>query len=164
MSTPINIVIGFAVIGYVVHRQVRVRPLTGPNARMLAVIGGIGLLQTYGYVHAGGTVDAGSLAAVLVGFAAAAALAWPRVWTMRTWRRADGVWMTRGTALTVAMWALAVGAHVTISLTLPGAFAERADPFSGLEQATVMLYLLVTLGVQSALRGRRIPAATRTVA
>lgn len=164
MSTSLNVLVGLAVIVLVVHRQVRVRPLRGANTAMLAVIGLVGLVQTYDYLHGGGAVDAGSVAAVLLGFAAAAALAWPRVWSMRTWRGPDGVWMTRGTALTVAMWALAVGVHVAISLTLPLVLGERADLSGGLEQATIVLYVLVTLGVQSALRTRKIPTATRTAA
>lgn len=150
-----DIVIGLAVLVFVVYRQVRVRRLTGMRGRLLVVLTALGAYQTYAFVHDGGDLDAGSVVAVLIAFALAAVLAWPRARSLRVWQREDGTWMARGSVVTVAWWLVTMAAHLLSSWAVPQLFGQPGELMGGLEQATLMFYLVITLGVQGWVNERR---------
>lgn len=149
-----SIVLSVLIIAFVVYRQIRVRRWRGLRWRLLAVLTAIGVVQTVGYLRGGGTIDVGAVVSVLCGFALAAVLAWPRALSMHVWRRDDGVWMTRGTVWTVLIWIATVAAHLLTSWLVPRLFGHAGSLFGGLDEATVMFYLVITLGVRSWITAR----------
>ena len=96
-----NIVIGIAVLGLVIYRQLRTRRIDHSRAlRLPMILCLIGLVETIAYVAQGGTVGTGHLVAAVVGLVVAALLAYPRAMSMRMWVDETGQHWMRGTWLT----------------------------------------------------------------
>ena len=146
--TLIYLVIGIVVLGLLIVRNLRARPVRQVNQRLFLILGVIGVIETYQYLgqhHAGATAVA-ALAGSLV---LAAAFGLIRAMTVRVWMQ-DGQPWSQGNALTATLWILALGAH----LGYDGLLDHHKD-LSGLGSATVLLYLVVSLIVQ------RVVVATR---
>lgn len=153
-----SVVIGVAVLGLLIYRQLVTRPVRG-NQRVVLILGVIGVIEAAQYLqgrHLGVTAIialAGSL--VLAGAFGAA-----RAATVRIWLQDGQAWM-KGNLVTAGLWVLAVGAHLGYDYLI-----GQHNDIGGLGGATVVLYLAVSLAVQRgivALRAQRLglPAADR---
>lgn len=154
-QTVIYLVIGVAVLALLIIRNLRARPVREVNQRLFLILGVIGLVETYQYLtqhHAGAT----ALAALLGSLVLAAVFGVIRALTVRVWINGGQPW-SQGNILTAALWVVALGAHLGYDALLNG-----HKDLSGLGEATVMLYLVVSLVVQRVIvnmrAGRLAPA------
>lgn len=137
----LDIVLGIAVLGLLIYRQVSPRRVSATALRMTLILGVIGIIQVTNFLsvdHHGSAVFA-ALAGSLVlaaGFGAA------RAATVRLWLR-DGEAWTQGNAATALLWVLAVGGHLGYD-----ALVSHGKGESGLGTASLVLYLAVSLAVQ----------------
>ncbi len=153
-QTTFELVVGIAVLGLLVYRQLRARPLRG-NQRLLLILLIIGVIETAEYLqhqHAGSAAVV-ALAGSLV---LAAAFGAVRAFTGRIWLQ-DGQTWVQGNVLTAALWVVAFAAHLGYDY-LVGQHRDIGD----IGSATVLLYLVVSLGVQrviSSYRAQRLDPA-----
>jgi hypothetical protein len=143
VAVLIDIVIGIAVLGLLIYRQLIARPVSDSGLRIIAILAVVGLLEATQFLQHGhaGAVTYAALAGSLLLAALFGAL---RAATVRVWLR-DGVPWSRGNWLTAGLWLIAVAAHLGYdALVTPG------HGSSGVGAATVVLYLAVSLGIQRA--------------
>jgi hypothetical protein len=139
-QTPAELVIGVAVLALLIYRQLRSRPVR-TNPRLLVILVLIGLFETVGYfnkVH-GGSDAAVALAGSLVLAAVFGAI---RATTVKIWFQEGQAWC-KGNLLTAGLWILALAAHLGYDDLI-----GQHKGLSGLGDATILLYLVVSLGVQ----------------
>lgn len=75
----------------------------------------------------------------------------------------SGIMVRKGTAVTVVLWFAAIAAHVALSIGVPVVFGEGVGHgLSGLDGATLLIYLAVSLGVQGLIAKSRVAAADRS--
>jgi len=156
----VTIVGDLAVLFLVLAGQVRAKPLAGFRLPMILVV--IGVSEAGAFLVGGGqrlaeilkgqrsfamTVPDGKTAIVaLVGSLVIAAVgAAIRVPTFRLWWQ-DGQYWRKGTAVTVVLWLVSLGAHL-----LYEGVTARDSELSGLGAATTVLYFGVSLGMQRVL-------------
>jgi hypothetical protein len=153
-QTVLYLVIGVAVLGLLIYRQLVARPVQG-NQRLVLILVIIGLIEAAQYLqklHAGSAAFvalAGSL--VLAAIFGAARAATVRIWIQ------DGQAWSKGNILTAALWVVALGAHLGYDYLI----GQHKD-IGGLGDATVLLYLAVSLAVQRVivvLRAQRLSPA-----
>jgi drug/metabolite transporter (DMT)-like permease len=158
-QTVLNLVIGVAVLGLLIYRQLQARPVRG-NQRLVLVLAMIGVILAVKYIQRLDSLSAaiGALAGSLV---LAAVFGAVRAATVRIWMQ-DGQPWVQGNLLTAALWILALGAHLGYDYLV----GQHKD-ISGIGNATLVLYLAVTLGVQRLIvvfRAQRLdPSAFRRV-
>jgi hypothetical protein len=147
-----NIAIGIAVLGFLIYRQVRVRPVRA-SLRLPLILGVIGVLQLSQYlktVHDTGTVAAGLAGSLLL----AAAFGAARAATVRVWS-AGGQLLAQGNWVTAGLWLVSAAAHFGYdALVVPASF-------KGLATVSILLYLAVSYAVQRLIvlyRAQRLPA------
>jgi hypothetical protein len=155
-QTLTYLVLGVAVLGLLIYRQLVARPVQG-NQRLMLILGLVGLVETAQFFqkqHAG-TAAIMALAGSLV---LAAAFGAARAATVRIWMQNGQAWV-KGNILTAALWVLAVGAHLGYDYLV-----GQDKGVGGIGDATVLLYLAVSLAVQRVIVGLRAerlePAAT----
>lgn len=152
----LDLVIGVAVLGLLIYRQLRARPLRG-NQRLVLVLIVIGLIEAVQYMQ---KLHAGSVAVVALtgSLVLAAIFGAARAATVRIWMQ-DGQAWAQGNLLTAALWLVALGAHLGYDYLI----GQHKD-IGNIGTATLVLYLAVSLGVQRvivALRAQKIaPRAT----
>jgi hypothetical protein len=148
MSVAGEIVLGVVVLGLLIYRQLRSRPVNASGLRLVVILAIIGLVEAYQFLdsrHSGAVIYA-ALGGSLVLAAVFAAL---RAATVRVWLQGDQPW-TKGNWLTAVLWVIALAAHLGYdALVTPG----RGS--SGLGAATVVLYLAVSLGIQRVITQQR---------
>lgn len=142
-SAVTNIVVGVLVVALLAGRQLRTRPLRERSAaRIVAILGIVGVIEivdaTKGH-HIGATTIAWIAGSLVVG----GALGVARALTVHVWRQPDGTAMRKGTAATVVLWAVALGAHLAMEAGI-----DSSTTIAGFGASTVLLYLAVTLGAQ----------------
>jgi hypothetical protein len=146
-----SVFIGAVVLVWVLLRQVAVRPV--PRVIRLGlpvIVGVIGLFGLTSYAsshqHIAGSAWAWVLGTLLVG---AIGLGIVRGLTVKIWTA--GHWVLRqGTPVTMALWLVSLAVHFAGDV-----FGSHAHDGSGLESASFLLYLGLTLGVQTAVVHRR---------
>jgi hypothetical protein len=140
-QTVLQLVIGVVILGLLVYRQLRSRPLRA-NPRLLVILFVIGLLETYQYFQ-GGKHSVSDAAVALIGsLVLAAVFGAVRAFTMRIWEQ-DGQPWVQGNVLTAILWVVALAAHLGFDY-LVGQHKDIGD----IGNATVVLYLAASLGVQ----------------
>jgi hypothetical protein len=140
-QTVLQLVIGVAILALVVYRQLRARPLRA-NQRLLLILLVIGVIETWNYFQ-GGKHSTSAAAVALVGSLVLAALfGTVRAFTVRIWQQ-DGQPWVQGNGLTAVLWVVALAAHLGFDY-LVGQHKDIGD----IGNATVLLYLLASLGVQ----------------
>lgn len=150
-----NVVIGIAVVGLVLHRQLMPRQVKADRgARLLLVLGGIGLLQAVNFVKSAGSLPPIAATATVISLGIAAVLAYLRASSVRIWRQDDG-WWRRGTPLTLVLWVVSIGSHLGIEAAAAAIDHAHAPQISGLGSATLLLYLGISLGLQQLVLQRR---------
>ncbi len=139
-QTVLYLVIGVAVLGLLIYRQLVARPVQG-SQRVMLILVIIGLIEAAQYWQ---RVHAGSAAIVALGgsLVLAAIFGAARAATVRIWLQNGQAWM-KGNALTAVLWVAAVGAHLGYDYLV-----GRDKGIGGLGDATVLLYLVVSLAVQ----------------
>ncbi|NVI87897.1 DUF1453 domain-containing protein [Actinomadura sp. BRA 177] len=146
MNTLDNVLLGLAVLALVLYRQLRTRSVD--ERRMYTVP----LVLAVVAVAQGGLIDSGHLAPSLGLFAgeavAAVGLGVLRAVTVRLWREHDGTLWRRGTGWTLAAWLVSVAIRAAF---VGAGYAAGIKPAAG----GVLLFLAVTLLVQSLVVGRR---------
>ena len=139
-QTLLYLVLGIAVLGLLIYRQLIARPVRG-NQRIVLILLIVGLLEAVQVVqklHAGSAPAialAGSL--VLAALFGAARAATVKIWVQ------DGQAWVKGNVLTAALWVAAVAAHLGYDYLI----GQHKD-IGNLGDATVLLYLAVSLAVQ----------------
>jgi len=159
-ETVLQLLVGVAVLGLLIYRQLVTRRVRG-NQRILLILLVVGLIAAAQYFegrHVGSAAIlalAGSLVLAVVFGAARAA-------TVHVWVRDGQAWM-KGNLITAALWVVAVAGHLGFDYLV-----GRDKGIGNIGNATVLLYLAVTLAVQRVIvqaRAQRIePAAARPVA
>jgi hypothetical protein len=160
----VTIVGDLAVLVFVLAGQVRAKPLSSFRLPLILVV--IGSSEAGAFLVGGGqrlaevlkgqrsfavTVPDGrtAIAALTGSLVIAAVGAAIRVPTFRLWWQ-DGQYWRKGTAVTVVLWLVSLGAH----LLYEGLIA-RDSALSGLGAATTVLYFGVSLGIQRLLFAAR---------
>lgn len=146
-ANVINLIIGIAVVVLVVSRQLMPRRLND-NYRLsviLAVIGAISFVKFLDSLH-GPHDDNRIIVAVVGSLLLAAVLGAARAQTVRVWRQDDGQLMRRGTWVTAVLWIISLAAHLGYDELVAGHIAGSNGGNVG--DATIVLYLVVTLAVQ----------------
>lgn len=135
------LVIGVAVLGLLIYRQLVARPVRG-NQRLVLILVIIGAIEAFQYIqklHGGTTTAAIALIGSLI---LAAVFGAARAATVRIWLQ-DGQAWSKGNLLTAALWIVAVAAHLGYDYLI-GQHKSIGD----IGNATVLLYLAVSLAVQ----------------
>lgn len=143
------LIVGVAVLALLICRQVIPRPVRSSSSRLMLVLGVIGLVETVQFFqqhHSSGAVTVAALAGSLVLAAVFGAL---RATTVRVWLR-DGMPWSRGNWLTALLWVIALAAHLGYDYLL-----DHGKGTSHLGDATIVLYLAVTLVVQRVIVAQR---------
>lgn len=141
-STVTNLLIGLAVLAFILVRQMQVRPVRA-NMRLplvLAIIGVIELTQFFqhGQHHATPAV----LAALIGSLVLAGLLGGLRALTVRVWFN-GGQALRQGTWLTVLLWLVSLGVHLGYDYLIIGKGSN-----SGLGTASLTLYFAITYTIQ----------------
>jgi hypothetical protein len=142
--------LGLVVFAWILLRQVRVRPV--PRALSLRApvfIGLLGLLTMSSYAgshHVGAAAWAWVVGTMLVG---AVGLGLLRGVSVNVWATENWV-LRQGTGFTVALWLLSLAVHF-----VGDAVGTHASSGAGLDGSSLLLYLGLTLGVQTAIVQRR---------
>ena len=154
------LVIGVAVLGLLIYRQLVARPVRGNQGLVLilVIIGAIEAVQYIQNRHDGTTTAAIALIGSLI---LAAVFGAARAATVRIWLE-DGQAWSKGNLLTAALWIVAVAAHLGYDYLI-----GRHKSIGDIGNATVLLYLAVSLAVQRVIvtmRAQRLdPAAVGRV-
>jgi len=141
------LVIGVAVLGLLIYRQLRSRPVRG-NQRIVLILVVVGVIETAQYLQ---KYHAGSAAVVaLVGsLILAAVFGAARAATVKIWLQDGQAWV-KGNLLTAALWIVALAAHLGYDYLI-----GQHKGIGDLGDATVLLYLAVSLAVQRAIVSAR---------
>jgi membrane protein YdbS with pleckstrin-like domain len=142
-QTVSQLVVGVLVLGWLVYRQLRARPLR-MNQRLLLILLLLGAIETYTYFQHGKHSASAAAVALIGSLVLAAAFGAVRAFTVRIWEQ-DGQPWVQGNLLTAALWVVAVAAHLGFDYLV-----GRHQDIGDIGNATVVLYLVVSLGVQRA--------------
>ena len=140
----VDVILGLAVLVFLIYRQLSVRPVNASALRLIAVLLVIGLLQTYRFLsqnHAHPLIFA-ALGGSLVLAAIFGAL---RARTVRVWLD-DGQAWSQGNWLTAVLWIASLAAHLGYDILV-----GHGNGIRGLGVATIVLYLAISLGFQRVL-------------
>ncbi len=158
MSTRIvlDLVIGIAVLGLLMYRQLRARPVRGAD-RLILILVVVGLIEAEQYFQ---KLPAGSIAiAALAGsLVLAGVFGAVRAATVRVWMQGGQAW-SQGSLVTAALWAVALAAHLGYDYLI----GQHKD-IGNVGSATILLYLAVSLAVQRlivAARAQRLDQVSR---
>jgi hypothetical protein len=147
--TVTNVVLGIAILGLIIYRQMVTRPVRD-NFRVPLILAIIGIIELVNFLK--GKHVTGSLAAGLAGsLVLAAAFGVVRAMTTKVWV-ADGQAWRKGTVLTAALWVVALAAHL--------GYDYLVYKHSNLGDVTIVLYLAVSFAVQTVVlqaRAQRLP-------
>jgi hypothetical protein len=150
----LNIVIAIAVLGLIIYRQLRTRPLRSSlRLPLLLAIAGVAELSSYLHTQHSQSALAAQLAGSLV---LAAAFGAARAMTVRLSFR-QGQWWVQGSLLTAVLWVVSLAAHVGYDYLL-----GHGDQAHQAGNATILLYVAVTYAAQRIVaqaRAARIPAS-----
>ena len=163
-ATGVNIAIGVLVLALVLYRQLTTQRLR-ENYRLPLILAIVGIVEFAGFLK-GHPHDDGRIAVAVAGsLVIAAVLGALRALTVQVWRQ-DGELLRKGTWLTGALWVVSVAAHLGYDYLVAGDVVAGKNG-SNVGNATVLLYLVVTLAVQRYLlitRAARQEAAGRLIA
>jgi hypothetical protein len=154
-----ELALGVIVLGWLIYRQLTPRRVSSSSLRIMLILAVIGVVELVNFLqkHHGGTVLAAALGGSLV---LALVFGAVRAMTVRIWQQDGSAW-SQGNWLTAVLWILALAAHLGYDALL-----DQHHGTAGLGEASVLLYLAVSLGVQRVIvmqRARRpLPPGTAT--
>lgn len=136
-----ELALGIIVLGLLIYRQLVARRLSASSLRIMLIIGVIGVVELVQFLHGH---QAGAVLAAALGGSLVLALAFGvlRALTTRIWQQDGSAW-SQGNWLTAVLWIAALGAHLGYDALL-----DHHHGTAGLGEATVLLYLAVSLGAQ----------------
>jgi hypothetical protein len=137
-----ELALGIVVLGLLIYRQLVARRVSASSLRIMAILGVIGVVQLVQFLnkHPGhATVIAAALGGSLV---LALVFGVLRAMTTRIWAQ-DGAAWSQGNWLTAALWVVALAAHLGYDALL-----DQHHGTAGLGEATLVLYLAISLGAQ----------------
>ncbi|MGC5247130.1 hypothetical protein ACPXB3_09440 [Gordonia sp. DT219] len=161
-NTVFYALVALLVLAYILYRQLAERPIKDNPLKLPAILAVVGLIETMNYLRGPHHVEVGEVVAMFLGFAVAALIAVPRAHTMHIYRNTAGVLVRRGNAVTISLWILAIAAHIVIALLVPELFDGRHGSLGGLESASILLFLGISLGVQALITRDRAGRAAAT--
>lgn len=147
-------VIAVVVVGLVIRRQWRTRPvrrngsLVGPA--ILGVLGASGLAFGLASVLKDHPLSALAVGLLVASLAVAAGFGVARARTVRVWHGTQDEVLRKGTAATTGLWLVAAGAHLAL-----GRWIDHAAGTGVLGAASLYAYLAIGLGTQNFLVRRR---------
>jgi hypothetical protein len=152
-GTAVEVVVGIAILALVIYRQLAVRRVR-ENYRLVIILAIIGIFELSNFLSSSGhSMSSDKIALALAGSAVLAALMGVlRALTVKIWRGGDGQLLRQGTWLTGALWLVAVVLHLGFDALVAGGFTTKGP---NIGNATIVLYLAVTLGAQQAVLLRR---------
>lgn len=142
-SNAVDLVIGLVVLGYILFRQMQVRPVRA-NMRIVLILAVVGVIELTNFLqHNNHVHHSAEIAAALAGSLVLAAVTGAiRAMTVRVWF--DGSQALRqGTWLTALLWIVSLGLHLGYDYLIIG-----HGSLSGLGDATLTLYFAVTYLIQ----------------
>jgi hypothetical protein len=142
VSVASDIVLGVVVLALLIYRQVVARPVRARGLQIVAILAVIGVLQTVQYFDKYHSSD-GTYAALGGSLVLAAIFGALRSATVKLWIQNGQVWQ-KGNWVTGALWVVALAAHLGYDALV--AHGHGHNPSVG--DATVVLYLAVSLGIQ----------------
>jgi hypothetical protein len=143
VSVATDIVLGVVVLALLIYRQVVARPVGARGLQIVGILAIIGVLQTVQYFDKYHSSD-GTYAALGGSLVLAAIFGALRSATVRLWIQDGQVWQ-KGNWLTGALWIVALAAHLGYDALVARGHGH-GNPSVG--DATVVLYLAVSLGIQ----------------
>jgi len=138
-----DIVLGVAVLALLIYRQVIARPVRARGLQIVLMLGVIGVIQTVGYFDHSHSSD-GTYAALGGSLVLAAIFGVLRASTVRLWIQDGQVWQ-KGNWVTGGLWVVALAAHLGYDALVARGNGHGA---ASVGDATVVLYLAVSLGIQ----------------
>jgi hypothetical protein len=139
-----DLVIGVAVLALLLYRQLVVRRLS-ENYRLSLILAVIGIVEFANFLSGHPHNDGGITAAVIGSLVLAAGFGWVRSLTVQVWRHDGQVWR-KGGWLTAVLWVLSLAVHLGYDYLVAGHVTGKNGGNVG--DATILLYLMVTLTVQ----------------
>ena len=136
-----ELALGVVILGLLIYRQLVPRRVSSASLRIMLILGVIGVVELVQFLqkHHGGTVLAAALGGSLV---LALVFGVLRAMTTRIWQQDGSAW-SQGNWLTALLWVLALGAHLGYDALL-----DHHHGTAGLGEATLVLYLAISLGAQ----------------
>lgn len=136
-----QLILGIAVLAFLIYRQVIARRLTAAGFRISLILAVVGIFETAQFLqkHHTGVLTFAALAGSLV---LAIAFGVARAATVRIWQQDGSAWV-QGTWVTGLLWAAALAAHLGYDFLL-----DSHHGTNGIGNATILLYLAVSLAVQ----------------
>jgi hypothetical protein len=154
-TTTVSLVIGVLVLAFLLYRQLIVRRLR-ETYRVVVIFAILGVVQLSQYLSASGTHIGGKVAVALVGSAVlAAVMGVLRALTVRIWRGEENQLFRQGTWVTAILWIIAVAAHLGLDALVARGSGSGSGSGGNIGDATLTLYLAVSLGVQQVVLLRR---------
>jgi hypothetical protein len=146
MNTATSVVIGIAVLAWIVLGQLRTREVrTERGLRAMVVIGLVGLWESLQFVDAHAVAPV-AVVLMTVSLLMSAGLGVLRGALQPVWRDRDGRVWRRGNGGTVGLWLIAISLHLAWDLVIRDVDVRAA----GLGTASLLLYLAISLGAQAA--------------
>jgi FtsH-binding integral membrane protein len=142
-STAVDLVIGLAVLAFILYRQMQVRPVRA-NMRLPLILAVIGVIEITSFFQHNKNAHHGVevFAALAGSFVLAAVFGAIRALTVRLWFDA-GQALRQGTWLTLVLWIFSLGVHLGYDNLVLG-----HGSLSGLGNATLTLYFAITYTIQ----------------
>jgi hypothetical protein len=148
-----NLIIGIAVLALLLSRQLVTRRLS-ESYRLSVILAIIGIVEFADFLNGHPNDDGGIATAVVGSLVIAAVFGAVRALTVRVWRGEDGHLLRKGTWLTAVLWVLSLAAHLGYDDLVAGHITGKNGGNVG--DATVLLYLVVTLTIQRFVLLRRV--------
>jgi hypothetical protein len=147
-TDAVNLVIGLAVLGFILYRQMQPRPVRA-NMRLPLILAIIGIIQLIDFLQHG-THNTTKVALALAGSLVLAAItAAIRAFTVRVWIDGGQAWR-QGNWLTALLWVVSIGLHLGYDYLVLGKGSE-----SGVASASLLLYFAVTYTIQRLIQQAR---------
>jgi hypothetical protein len=137
----VNLIIGLAVLAFILYRQMQARPVKA-NMRLPLIFAIIGLVELTQFLQHQHHSAAAVIAALVGSLALAAVFGAIRAVTVRVWLK-EGVAWRQGTWLTTVLWLVSLGVHLGYDYLVDGKGSQ-----AGLGTASLTLYFAVTYTVQ----------------
>lgn len=148
-----SLVIGVAVLLLLLSRQLTVRRLK-ENYRLSLILAIIGIVEFVNFLN-GHPTDKGGIAVAVIGSLVIALVAGAvRSLTVQVWRDPGGQLLRKGTWVTLVLWIVSLAAHLGYDDLVAGHITGKNGGNVG--DATILLYLVVTLTVQQFVLLRRV--------
>jgi len=147
-TDAVNLVIGLAVLGFILYRQMQPRPVRA-NMRLPLILAIIGIIQLIDFLQHG-THNTTKVALALAGSLVLAAItAAIRAFTVRVWIDGGQAWR-QGNWLTALLWVVSIGLHLGYDYLVLGNGSQ-----SGVASASLLLYFAVTYTIQRLIQQAR---------